>query len=56
VNTKDTKDTKDTKAILFKAQDNSFIVSFVSIVSIVSFVCFVLDARALVPGAPTTDD
>jgi hypothetical protein len=46
-------DTKDTKAILFKAQDNSFIVSFVSIVS---FVCFVLDARALVPGAPTTDD
>jgi len=43
-------DTKDTKAILFKAQDNSFIVS------IVSFVCFVLDARALVPGAPTTDD
>ncbi len=40
-------DTKDTKAILVKAQDNSFTVSIV---------CFVLDARALVPGAPTTDD
>lgn len=45
-----TKDTKGTKAMLFKAQDHSFFVS------IVPFVSIVLDTRALVPGAPTTDD